>query len=111
MPFPFPWQPGMRITAGRLTAGFLSGYEEVMMSSTPITTALYATTYYRGTLAVTFPVGAFTEAPRVQAQARSTSPGVLIETSVTSVSATGFTIIVARGSTVTTGVDWVAVAA
>ncbi len=110
MPFPYPWQPGMRITADRLRAGLLTGTVSITPTEeVPASGALGA--YLRGTATVTFPAGAFTETPRLFLTGRSSVPGVLIECNYMGQSEAGFTVTIARQTSTLTVVDWLAIAA
>ncbi|MFD5184019.1 hypothetical protein ACFWMQ_15685 [Streptomyces sp. NPDC058372] len=110
MPFPYPWQPGMRITAERLRAGLLTGTVNITPSeNVPASGALGA--YLRGTATVSFPAGAFSETPRIFLTGRSSVPGVLIECNYTDQSESGFVVTIARQTSTATTVDWLAIAA
>ncbi|WP_207227922.1 hypothetical protein [Streptomyces sp. SCA2-2] len=112
MPFPYPWQPGMRITAERLRAGLLTGTVSITPAeSVSATGSLFTGTYLRGTATVSFPVGTFTETPRIFLTGRSSVPGVLLEVNYTDQSENGMTVVIARQTSTLTVVDWLAVAA
>lgn len=111
------WRPGETITAERLRSGYASGTATVPFSSSSgrttvessASSSLYTKTYYRQTVEVAFPAGAFTSPPAVALAGSTTSPGILVEMSATNITATGCTITGARGSTADTDVYWVAI--
>ena len=85
-----------------------AGYEAGVMPDTPVTSAFYNDTYWRGTRDVTF-AGAFEfTTPSVVVCANSGVPGIVIECSASAVNTVGFTINIARSSQTATGVFWIA---
>ncbi|MFB9661604.1 hypothetical protein ACFQS3_02680 [Glycomyces mayteni] len=96
------------VMARTKTAKVLSGTVAV----TPVTSVsdpAFAASYYRGTSAVSFPVGFFSTAPNVTISAVASVPGLVIEATVTGASTTGFTANLARSSTSATTLSWIAV--
>ncbi|WP_017588460.1 hypothetical protein [Nocardiopsis ganjiahuensis] len=89
---PSMWSGTVRITP-----------EEVVENS------FYTKDYYRGFARVDLPEGLFSRAPRILLTAHSQVPGTLIDATYTEPSASGFTIVLARATTVTTNVSWLAV--
>lgn len=99
----YPWRAGEVITAEKLTAGMQYG----LVSITP-GAVIDGTTYRRGSAVVTFDVP-FVDVPTIQVTARTSTPGVLIEASYTDVTPTSVTIMIARETTFSTNVDWLAI--
>ncbi|WP_030928525.1 hypothetical protein [Streptomyces sp. NRRL B-24720] len=104
---PYPWQPGMKITASRLRSGMLAGTVTINFS-TSIANTFFNAPYFRDSADVTFPAGFFTNTPNIIVAGRSTTPGVLIECSYSNQTPNGFTVWAARSTNTGTVIDWVA---
>lgn len=105
---PYPWQPGMKITANRLRAGVLAGTVTINFS-TSVTNTFFNAAYFRDSIAVAFPAGFFTNTPNIFVTGRSTTPGVLLEVSYSNQTASGFTAWAARSTNTSTVIDWMAI--
>lgn len=116
------WKPGETITAAKLRSGYASGRATIPFSNPTGRSTVsagdtgYDRDYYRQTVEITFPAGAFTSAPAVTATWIGTSPGTTIDLSIASITATGCVIWGARtppnsGTIPDTDVYWVAVEA
>lgn len=109
------WKPGETITAARLRSGYASGQTTIPFESTTGRTtvdasgSLYDGPYYRQTVDVAFPAGAFTAPPVVTATAGGGVPGTVMELTITNVSTTGFTLVGARQTATNTNVWWIAI--
>jgi hypothetical protein len=110
---PFPWQPGHRITAGRLKAGILAGSVTLDFSDPSATITAgssgYDETYFRATESVVFPSGFFSSVPFIVVTSRTTVPGVLLEVGYASPTVDGFDVVGARFTSTATVVDWIAI--
>lgn len=109
------WRPGETITAAKLRSGYASGTAIIPFSSGATliepssSSSVYAKNYWRQSVQVLFPVGRFTSPPVVTLGSSTTVPGVLIESSVVNITATGCEIRGARASEQDTPICWVAV--
>lgn len=109
---PFAWQPGHRITAGRLRAGMLAGTAVLDFSTGTTVTAgssPFDVDVLRKSVAVAFPVGFFATVPAIILTAESTVPGVLLEVTYSGQSTSGFTLNGCRQTDAATTVSWLAV--
>ncbi|GLZ81414.1 hypothetical protein Afil01_62210 [Actinorhabdospora filicis] len=94
-----PWDELIRASAmPRIAVG-----EGLVVLSTAVST------YYRGSLTITFPAGRFTVPPFLVASAMSSVPGVVLEVTVDQVTTTGAVIQMARTNQTDTGVRWIAI--
>jgi len=115
------WKPGETITAARLRSGYASGRATIPFTNATgretvsATNSGYDRDYYRQTVDVTFPDGAFTSTPQVSATWAVTVPGTVIELTVTNITPTGCTIRGARtpnagdGIAADSDVMWIAI--
>ena len=99
------WDVMARANPPRVLAGAVSVSPTTEISNDP----LHQPFYFRGSSNVTFPAGFFTATPTVTLAAHTTAVGVVMATGVSSQSATGFTAHLARSSSTTTTVSWIAV--
>lgn len=107
----YPWRAGEVITAEKLTAGMQYGLVSILPEDPVNPTGnsqQYANGYFRGQAHITFDVP-FVDIPTIQVTARTSVPGGLIEASYTDVTPTGVTIMIARGNSFSTNVDWLAI--
>ena len=110
----YPWRAGEVITAEKLRSGFQSGVvgiaatEQIDPPGPGNNYAQFASYILVGEVDVTFDVP-FVNVPIIQITPRTAYPGVLIEATYTNVTPTGFTICVARRSSATTNIDWLAI--
>lgn len=109
------WRPGESITAARLRSGYAAGQATIPFGSStgretvPAAGSVYDSDYYRQSVDITFPAGAFTTTPTVSATAGGGVPGTVMELTVTNVTNTGCTIMGARGTATNTSVWWIAI--
>lgn len=102
------WKAGMKITADRLNAGTAAGQVTVSPTTTRSFPSGITGSYKYGNATVTFPTGTFDSAPTVVCVANTSVPGIVLECSASSVTATGFTANLARLDTTDTVVLWFA---
>jgi hypothetical protein len=71
--------------------------------------APYSSGYQRASVTVTFPVGLFSATPVITVNGHSGVPGALMECSLNSPSASGFTAVMARSAATDTSLHWQAI--
>lgn len=100
---------GWRVMARENPPRVLCGAVAVSPTSMVDNDPLHQPFYYRGTANVSFPSGFFTTTPTVTLSAHTAAVGVVMGTGVSGQSASGFTAHLARSSTTSTTVSWIAV--
>lgn len=107
----YPWRAGEIITAHKLRSGVQYGLVNVTPDEEVEATgpdSHFASDFYRGEEQITFDVP-FAAIPTIQVTARTAVPGRVIVASYTNVTTTGMTVMLARGNTTSTNVDWLAI--
>lgn len=107
----YPWRAGEVITAEKLVSGMQYGLVNIAGDTEVSPTgssAHFAGSYWRGEANIVFDIP-FLDIPTIQVTARTGFPAIFIEASYTNVTPTGMTVVVARGNTTATNVDWLAI--
>lgn len=74
-----------------------------------VESTFYSRHYFRGSTQVHLPEGMFSRAPRIFLTSHSQVPGTTLDVTFTAPTASGFTIVLGRATTVETDISWLAI--